>query len=71
MGRTNLSTEIYARTIRQPVIQHENVEMPGLVMRFSTCEGVHHRQVVVRKDDIEELAGLNIILNDEKAFLLH
>ena len=71
MGRADLSTEIYARTIRQPVVQHENVEMPGLVMRFRTCEGVHSRKVVVRKDDIENLAGFNIILNDEKALLLH
>jgi len=71
MDRADLSTEIDARSIRQPVVQHENVEMPGLEVRLRAREGVRNREFVVRKDNIENFAGLNIVLNDEKAFLLH
>ena len=71
MSKADLSTEIDARSIRQPVVQHKNVEMPGLEVRLRASEGVRNREFVIRKDDIENFAGLNIVLNDEKAFLLH
>ena len=71
MSKADLSTEIDARSIRQPVVQHKNVEMPGLEVRLRAGEGVRNREFVIRKDDIENFAGLNIVLNDEKAFLLH